>query len=81
MSLRRSLAKLRSLFYPQGVDLPEEIESHLAMEEADNLARGMTPEEARHAARQRLGNITLTTERARDMWTWTNLETLKMDAF
>jgi len=80
MSVRRTLAKLRALFHHEASDLPEEIQSHLAMEEADNLARGMTPEEARLAARQRFGNVTLTEERTRDMWTWTNLETLKMDA-
>lgn len=81
MSLRRTLAKLSALFRREASDLPEEIQLHLGLEEADNLARGMTPEEARLAARQRFGNVTLTEERARDMWTWTNLETLKMDAF
>ncbi len=80
MSLRRTWAKLRALFHPEASDLPEEIQSHLSMEEADNLARGMTPEEARLAARQRFGNVTLIVERTRDMWTWTNLEMLKMDA-
>lgn len=80
MSLRRTLAKLGALIHREAGDLPEEIRSHLAMEEADNLARGMTPEEARLAARRRFGNVSLTQERTRDMWTWTNLETLKMDA-
>jgi putative ABC transport system permease protein len=80
MSLRRTLIKLRALFRPETSDLPEEIQSHIAMEEADNLARGMPPEDARFAARQRFGNVTLTQERTRDMWTWSNLETLKMDA-
>lgn len=79
MSVRRTWAKLRALFHPEASDLPEEIQSHLAMEEADNLARGMTPEQARLAARKRFGNVTLTEERTRDMWTWTVLETLKMD--
>lgn len=79
MSLRRTLAKLCALFHREASDLPEEIQSHLTMEEADNLARGMTAEEARLAARQRFGNVTLIEERTRDMWTWTNLEMLKMD--
>jgi putative ABC transport system permease protein len=79
MSLRRTLAKLCALFHREAIDLPEEIQSHLAMEEADNLARGMTAEQARLAARQRFGNVTLIEERTRDMWTWTNLEMLKMD--
>ena len=80
MSRRRTLAKIHTFFRRKAIDLPEEIEAHLAMEEADNLARGMAPEAARLAARQRFGNITLTEERTRDMWTWTNLESLKMDA-
>jgi putative ABC transport system permease protein len=80
MSLRRIFSKLRALLHREVADLPEEIQSHLAMEEADNRARGMTPEQARLAAKQRFGNVTLTQESARDMWTWTNLETLKMDA-
>ena len=80
VSLRRTIAKLRTFFHRRGGDLPEEIQAHLALEEADNLARGMTPEEARLAARQRFGNVTLTEERTREMWTWTSLETLKMDA-
>jgi hypothetical protein len=35
-----------------------ELESYLELEIADNLARGMTPEEARSQARRKLGNIT-----------------------
>src|SRR5258708_23701887 len=35
-----------------------ELESYLELEIADNLARGMAPEEARSRARRKLGNIT-----------------------
>ena len=80
MSLRRTVSKLRSLMHPEANDLAEEIQAHLAMEEADNLALGMSLEEARIAAKKRFGNITLTQERTRDMWTWTTLERLKMDS-
>ena len=37
-------------------DLSEELESHLAHEIDDNLARGMSPEEARRVAHVKLGN-------------------------
>jgi putative ABC transport system permease protein len=80
MGLRRTFSKLRALMHSKVNDLAEEIQSHLAMEEADNLALGMSLEEARIAAKQRFGNITLTQERTRDMWTWTTLELLKMDS-
>src|SRR5262245_55909406 len=39
-----------------------EVEAYLDLETADNLARGMTPEEARHAAQRKLGNTTLIRE-------------------
>ena len=74
MSWRRSLAKLRSLLGRTPDDLSEEIGAHLAMEEAENLAEGMNPEEARRLAKHRFGNVTLTEERSRDMWKWTAIE-------
>ena len=39
-----------------------EIEAYLAQETDDNIARGMTPVEARYAARRKLGNATLVRE-------------------
>ena len=39
-----------------------EIEAHLAIETDENIARGMDPDEARHAARRKLGNATLVRE-------------------
>ena len=44
-------------------DLAEEIESHLAHEEDANLARGLSPEEARRQARLRFGNPCTVRER------------------
>jgi len=35
-----------------------ELEAHLEIETQDNIARGMTPEEAGYAARRKLGNTT-----------------------
>ena len=39
-----------------------ELDAHLAIETDDNLARGMSPVEARDAARRKLGNPTLVRE-------------------
>src|SRR5689334_2661052 len=39
-----------------------EVNAYLEMETADNLARGMAPEAARHAAQRKLGNTTLIRE-------------------
>src|SRR5262245_48112324 len=39
-----------------------ELEGYLAQETDDNIARGMTPVEARYAARRKLGNRTLVRE-------------------
>ena len=46
-------------------DLDEELRSHLEMCAADNLAAGMTPEEAVRDARRRFGNVTLLKEDTR----------------
>src|SRR5690349_15729621 len=44
-----------------------ELESYLEIETADNVARGMTPGEARDAARRTLGNLTRIREEIHDM--------------
>jgi putative ABC transport system permease protein len=57
-------------------DLDEELNAHLEMRTRDNIASGMTAEEARYDARQRFGNATLMKEdtRAMDIVGW--METL-----
>jgi putative ABC transport system permease protein len=81
MSWRRNLAKLVALFRrPKTMDdLEEEIKTHLQMEEQENLESGMSPEEARHAALRRFGNVTLTQQRSREMWVWNGVEALWQD--
>jgi putative ABC transport system permease protein len=81
MSWRRGLSKLAALFRRRKPvdDLEEEIRSHLAMEEQENLESGMPPEEAHFAALRRFGNVTLTQERSREMWGWNSIETLWQD--
>ena len=81
MSWRRELAKLGALFRRRTPvdDLEEEIRSHLAMEEQENLESGMPPDEAHYAALRRFGNVTLAQERSREMWGWHSVETLWQD--
>ena len=81
MRLRRGLTKLGAMFRRSKPvdDLAEEIRTHLQMEERENLEAGMSPEEAYYAALRRFGNVPLTQERSREMWTWTSLEALGQD--
>jgi putative ABC transport system permease protein len=60
-------------------DLAEEIESHVDMEAARLVERGMAPEQARAEARRRFGNRTRVAERARDAWGFPGLEGLLKD--
>jgi putative ABC transport system permease protein len=56
-----------------------ELESYLAIETDDNIARGMAPEDARLAARRKLGNVTRTREVMYEMNTITLLESIWQD--
>src|SRR5436309_275771 len=56
-----------------------ELEAHLAIEIDANIGRGMTPREARDAARRKLGNTTLVREEIYRMNTIGFLETLVQD--
>ena len=59
--------------------LNDEIQFHLDQQIAENLAAGMSRQEARHAAMRILGNPTVLKEEARDTWGWTWLEHLAQD--
>lgn len=50
-------------------DFAEEIRSHLAIAQQEKMADGLGERDARDAARRELGNVTLTTEAARAVWT------------
>lgn len=50
-------------------DFQEEIRAHLAMAARERAAEGEDPESARNAAVKEFGNVTLTTEAAREVWT------------
>src|SRR5262249_9546835 len=57
--LRIFLHRLLGLFLKRNLEreLEEEIRSHLEMQIEDNLRRGMSPEEARRAARRSFGGV------------------------
>lgn len=57
-------------------DFKEEIRAHLEMVEHERVADGVHPDEAHHAALREFGNVTLTTEAARRVWTPAWLESL-----
>jgi putative ABC transport system permease protein len=60
-------------------ELEEEMRFHLEMKAEENLAAGISPEEARYAAQRQFGNQTLLQEESRDMWDFRSLETLARD--
>lgn len=60
-------------------DIPEEIDTHLAMATRDHIARGVSPDDARHAALREFGNVLLIQQTTREVWSWTWLEQLLED--
>jgi predicted permease len=60
-------------------ELDEEIRAHLEMEIERNIADGMSPEDARLAARRTFGSVALATEDSRAMWGLASLEILWQD--
>ena len=59
--------------------LNAELEFHLEQQVAENIGRGMAPEEARMAALRLFGNPTVLREEARSSWSWNWLESLWRD--
>jgi putative ABC transport system permease protein len=60
-------------------DLEQEIDSHVQFLMDENLERGMSPEEARAAARCEFGNMTIVRERSYQSWQFPRIETLLQD--
>src|SRR5262245_16640135 len=73
----------RLLFYARrdrfNRELEEEMRFHLEMKAEENLASGISREEARYAAERQFGNQTLLREVSRDMWGFRSMETLAQD--
>jgi predicted permease len=56
------------------IDLERELRSDLELEEEEQREEGVSPEEARYAARRAFGNPTLIREQAHEAWGWATLE-------
>jgi predicted permease len=74
-------ARVRSLLQREQVDaeLARELLVHLEHEEAENQRKGMAGDEARYAARRRLGGVSQIEEECRDTRRLNFMETLKQD--
>jgi putative ABC transport system permease protein len=62
-----------------GTLLDEELSFHLERQIAENLADGMTHEEARRAALRTFGNPALLRDQARATWSWASIESVLRD--
>jgi hypothetical protein len=69
---------LQTLFRRDGIAkrLDDEIQFHLERQIAENIAAGMSREDARYAASRTFGNATVLKEETRDTWGWIWLEQL-----
>jgi len=76
--LMRTLAKLRCRQRPD--DLIEEMGEHLRMEMDERVESGMSPEEARRAARSKFGNPARIAEESRAEWRFRLIEDFWQDA-
>jgi hypothetical protein len=59
--------------------LDDELRFHLERQIAENMAAGMSAEEARYAAVRTFGNAPLLRDQARATWSWAGLESLLQD--
>ena len=57
----------------------QEIQDHIERETQENMQRGMSPEEARHAAMRKFGNVMRVVEDTRAVWSFVWFEELLQD--
>jgi putative ABC transport system permease protein len=78
---RRFSLRLQNLFQPNRVAqmLDDEIQFHLEQQIAENLAAGMSPVEARHAAMRTFGNPFYLKEKTQEEWSWIWVENFFRD--
>ena len=62
-----------------GAQLDDELLFHLERQIAENIAAGMSVDEARYAAMRTFGNPVVVREQARSTWSWTWLESMWND--
>jgi predicted permease len=79
--IHRIWLRLQSLFARERNDLQldEELQFHLDQQIAENIAAGMSKDEARFAAMRIFGNPTALKEETRDTWGWIWLEQFAQD--
>src|SRR3977135_4639798 len=80
--IRALVSRTRTWFSPSHVeqDFDHELETHLEMLTDENARRGMAPEEAKRAARMRLGGLTQLKETNRELQGLPIIETFLQDA-
>ena len=73
--------RMRMLFTrgESGTRLDAELQEHLQRQTEENVARGMSADEARFAALRAFGNPALVREQTRGTWSWNWLEVLLRD--
>jgi len=78
---RKAWLRLQTLFWRRRVaeQLDDELQFHLEQQIAENVAAGMSEEEARLAAVRIFGNTTALKEETRDTWGWITLEQIAQD--
>ena len=59
--------------------LDDELSFHLERQIDENIAAGMSPDEARHAALRQFGNPALLREQTRATWSWSSIESIIRD--
>jgi hypothetical protein len=79
IALRRLLAKVRGLFGFRETEFDNELVEHLNLLTERYVRQGMTPEDARQAARRQFGNTTLLQEDRREMQTIAAIDALGRD--
>ncbi|MEO8725039.1 MAG: ABC transporter permease [Acidobacteriaceae bacterium] len=79
--VERLRMSMRMLFRRQAetARLNQELEFHLEQQVSENIAHGLSPEEARSAALRAFGNPTLVREQTGSTWSWNWLEKLARD--
>src|SRR5580765_934433 len=60
-------------------ELDQDIRDHIEVETQDNIARGMSPEEAHYAALRKFGNVMRVEEETRAVWSFIWIEELVAD--
>ena len=79
--LHKLSMQIRMLFRrsEEGARLDDELQFHIEQQIAENIAAGMSAEEARHVAMRAFGNPTALRDQTRDTWRWNWLEQLWRD--